>query len=416
MELLKHELYKIFSRKILCISLIVMLLAVYLPMMLPLISQVNTEFNSTEELQNQFKSYEGQVKNYKTVTDELLAKSQLYKNKDLIKSNIYNFIIAEYSLQGKPRLAALSDVMQKTKDPFIDNNGRLKGGTYDFKAYELKDLDSNIKSLEKQGKANTYEYKNKALASNMYQKVSIPNVYYNEGWWRIIWIMNSIAPFLIVAMLLLGVSPIFAGEYESKIAPIVLSTKNGRIKIMKVKVLASVIYAIVIVGVVNLVGFAIIMSVFGIQGLNAPMQCLSDYICSPYNFTILQFWIVAMLTSVFGYIIFTLLIILISNSIKSSFKTFFLSAFVFSLPIIIENLVVTSESWPKTILNLSINQFMKGTNIYQVFSTVNVLGQPILYPIFELGYGIVIISLLLVWIVRQQCKLGKPLYAAHLIK
>ncbi|MGH4121565.1 MAG: ABC transporter permease [Clostridium sp.] len=394
MELLKHELYKIFSKKGLYISLLVMSMVVFLPMILPLVNQVNRDFGSTKELQSYSKPYEGNVNNYKDVTAELLNKLQMYKGKDTIKSNIYNFIIGEYSFQGKPRMAAISDIMKKTKNTFVDKIGRINGGVHDFEAYELKDLDNNIKLLEIQDKVNTYEYKNKVLASNMYNKVSTPNVYYNEGWWRVIWIMSSLSPFLIVTMLLLGVSPTFAGEYESKVAPILLSTKNGRVKIMKTKILAAIIYTITVVSVVNLVGLTVIMFVFGIGGWNAPMQCLSDYICSPYNFTIIQFWLVAMLTSIVGYIIFTGVIILISNISKSSLTTFFLTAFVFSLPIIIEKLVVTSGSWTKVILNLSINQFMKGTKIYEVLYTVNVLGKPIIYPLFELGYGVVIIILL----------------------
>lgn len=205
-------------------------------------------------------------------------------------------------------------------------------------------------------------------------------------------------------MLLLGISPIFSEEYKTKVSTIILSSKKGRSECVRAKILAAIIYAIFIAFICNLIGTIVITKMYGIEGFNAPMQSLFEFSCSPYNFTIAQFYLTLFFTSIIGAILFVLLILLISNITKSSMMTFFISGFIFVFPMLVEKFIgVANVWWKKPLISLSITQIFNATKIYDVFSTINIFGQPLIYPYFILIYSIVL-GTLLTYILHRKLK------------
>lgn len=205
-------------------------------------------------------------------------------------------------------------------------------------------------------------------------------------------------------MLLLGISPIFSEEYKTKVSTIILSSKRGRSGCVRAKILAAIIYAILIAFICNLIGTIVVTKMYGIEGLNAPMQSLFEFSCSPYNFTIVQFYLTLFFTSIIGAILFVLLILLISNITKSSMMTFFISGFIFVFPMLVEKFIgMANVWWKKPLISLSITQIFNATKIYDVFSTINIFGQPLIYPYFILIYSIVL-GTLLTYILHRKLK------------
>ncbi len=203
-------------------------------------------------------------------------------------------------------------------------------------------------------------------------------------------------------MLLLGVSPVFSEEYKTKVATIILSSKKGRRECVRAKILASIIYSIFVAFICNFISTILITKIYGIEGFNSPMQSLYDFSCSPYNFTISQFLVKLFFTSLIGSILFVLLILIISNITKSSMMTFFISSFIFAFPMILQKVVGMSNVWwKKPLISLSVTQIINAREIYKVFSTINIFGQPLIYPYFILIYSI-FLGTILVYILHRR--------------
>ncbi len=128
------------------------------------------------------------------------------------------------------------------------------------------------------------------------------------------------------------------------------------------------------------------------------MQCLYDFSCSPYNFTISQFFVTLFFTSLIGAILFVLLVLIISNITKSSMMTFFISGFIFVFPMLLQKIVGGANVWwKKPLISLSITEIFNAKAIYEVFSTINIFGQPLIYPYFILIYSLLLGTLLVIF-------------------
>lgn len=402
MELLKQELYKIFSKKHLFLILALMILLTYGPNALIAFKDVKSDYRPINKVYNYTKPFEGKITKEKEEKIFSVFKSNKDKNKDDKMTGIYEGIWCNYSEQKRPRFVAISDVLREADPPFY--NEKLDNRTHDFKGYKLDELNKNLKELKKAGKENTYEYKNKSAANNMYKKLSEPKFFYVESWQYISSFVNDTNLTIIFIMLLLGISPIFSEEYKTKVSTIILSSKRGRSGCVKAKILAAIIYAILIAFICNLIGTIVVTKMYGIEGLNAPMQSLFEFSCSPYNFTIVQFYLTLFFTSIIGAILFVLLILLISNITKSSMMTFFISGFIFVFPMLVEKFIgMANVWWKKPLISLSITQIFNATKIYDVFSTINIFGQPLIYPYFILIYSIVL-GTLLTYILHRKLK------------
>ncbi|NFV13506.1 ABC transporter permease [Clostridium sp. FAM 1755] len=396
MELLKQELYKIFSKKYLFLILALMLLFTYG------FDLVTVARGSTDNTYKYTKPFEGSVSKEKEDKIYRLFKSNENKDKDSEITRIYKNMWYSYLEQTRPRFVAISDVLKEANPLF--KNKKFDKTPHDFKGYKLNDLNKDLKELKKAGKENTYEYKNKNKANNMYKKLSEPKFFYKEAWDYIDGFIIDFNISIVVIMILLGVSPIFSEEYKTKVATIILSSKKGRRECVRAKILASIIYAIFVAFICNFISTILITKIYGIQGFNSPMQSLYDFSCSPYNFTISQFFVKLFFTSLIGSILFVLLILIISNITKSSMMTFFISSFIFAFPMILQKVVGMSNVWwKKPLISLSITQIINAREIYKVFSTINIFGQPLIYPYFILIYSI-FLGTILVYILHRRLK------------
>ncbi|AJD25621.1 hypothetical protein [Clostridium botulinum] len=84
--------------------------------------------------------------------------------------------------------------------------------------------------------------------------------------------------------------------------------------------------------------------------------------------------------------------------------TFFISGFIFVFPMLVEKFIgVANVWWKKPLISLSITQIFNATKIYDVFSTINIFGHPLIYPYFILIYSIVL-GTLLTYILHRKLK------------
>lgn len=135
-------------------------------------------------------------------------------------------------------------------------------------------------------KGGNYSDKEKKFWINKISKVKTPYTYgYYIGWESLLRIFGALV-FTLLAIII-TVAPMFAGEYQCGADSIILSSKYGKTKIIKAKIIAAFAFATIIF-VLNLIfALAIPLLSFGTDGWNLPIQIQNTTIPSPYKATFL---------------------------------------------------------------------------------------------------------------------------------
>ena len=125
--------------------------------------------------------------------------------------------------------------------------------------------------------------------------------------------------FYLMLVIAICVASVFAGENESGTADILLSSKNGRKKMIWAKVAASLLFSISYVGIGYGLSCLGIYALVGADGFDLPVQLFANEI--PYSMTMGQLMLLQLLAS-FAMIILTVgLILAISAFTRSSMAT-----------------------------------------------------------------------------------------------
>lgn len=346
MELLKFELYKIFKQKI-----------IYITFILLVAFSTGFTFNSASDLEkNLYKEWEG------TLTKE---KVQLAERENAIL------------MEKKEEL----EFGQITSN--IDNT---KLGIYETIAY-IKSIEGRLKErILKLEKENNY---NSQLEQTMIKKVDLSYFSFNKGPKQIIDYASVYSIFITGAMLLIGLSTIYTQEYSSGVDNYILSSKNGRKQLMLSKVMASLIYTIVVV----LTGefFNIIWNViqYGNEGWNTAIQYYFKYFFSPFGFNLLEFHLIQLGLHLFASFSFALLIVLVSSLCKKSLISLIFSGAIFSLPYFVVEMLKMPK-WLEDVFHFSFIYIMNVEFFFDNFRTINLFGYPVLYPIVAIVLMVVL--------------------------
>lgn len=132
-------------------------------------------------------------------------------------------------------------------------------------------LDANYTEMEKE-----YWFNKNA-------KIDEPFSYgYAKGWINLI---NSTGLWLfLVLAICVCMAPVFAGEYQSGMDSLILTSKNGKNKTVTAKIIASVIFGTGIFLLDVLGAIAVVLTPYGIEGWNLPVQIMDTVIPYPLNF------------------------------------------------------------------------------------------------------------------------------------
>ncbi|MBD5640060.1 hypothetical protein HYI18_15950 [Clostridium botulinum] len=133
-------------------------------------------------------------------------------------------------------------------------------------------------------KGGNYSDKEKKFWINKSSKVQKPYRYgYYVGWESLLRMFGTLV-FTLLAIII-TLAPMFAGEYQCGADSIILSSKYGKTKIIKAKIIAAFGFATIIF-VLNLIfALAIPLLSFGIDGWNLPIQI--QHRIAPYKATFL---------------------------------------------------------------------------------------------------------------------------------
>lgn len=349
MGLVKHELYKIFLNKSLCIVIAFFVL-------------INTisfcgQFLYTRMDKNVINNYIREVEG--PITDEKVDKAaSIIRNEENNGTSKFSSITREDSF----RRNLYSSFYQK------------------YVSYEF-----NKKSIDEAKKhmndTKGYDLRSNTLFYNTMTEVQKGYYYYTGGWNYSIGYAYSLGAAIMAVLIIIGLSSMFSGEYTSRMYSILLSSKYGKTKLIGAKIAAAAAYITVLDLFFNLLSLLGNLIIFGTYGWDAPIQCLTGYMYSPYNFTVLEYYLLQLFIHLGACIVFGFFVLLVSSLSKTHVLTFFISTIVFIIPFMVDKVIAVKTPLADIITRFSYIWFMQVERLFSFFKVYNFLEHPVFYPV-----------------------------------
>lgn len=219
------------------------------------------------------------------------------------------------------------DEYQKYARPYSEIRG-IMGSVYNYNT-------SQIQSLTKEEAENFYEIRSQRLGvklkdaffdddaikavMDMDKQLKTPFIFYNHnGYYRFLMGLSSISVFL---LFIIGVcvTPIFTDEYSYKTDRILLSSRTGKDSLIWAKIFTGLSLSSLLTALSILMCYIMCMVYYGWDGGNAPIQLLLE--TSPYPITMGQFGIIFSTCIFLTSLMFASFCLLLSSRIKSRFGT-----------------------------------------------------------------------------------------------
>jgi ABC-type transport system involved in multi-copper enzyme maturation permease subunit len=356
MKLLKLELYKIFSQKMIYITFLILIL---------LSSMYILNFEKTDEQTKQFyKEREG------TLTSEKILEAEASNDQLMAKAEER---IEEMKANG-------------TEGAFLSDNEEVQSGIYEDIAFSQRiqaAINLRLQDLESSTKYNA------ALEKQMLKNVDLSYYSFYKGPAEIIDYTGTFAFVVTGAMLLIGLSSTYTREYSSGVDNYILSSKKGRTVLTWSKLGAALIYTLIVVAAWEAVNVISKLYLLGNFGWESPLQFVFRYFASPYGLNMLDFHLIQLgihLAAAFG---FAVLILFISSISRNSLLSFFISGAIFSLPFMLVEMVPL-KPWLFNLVHFSYLYIMRVDFLFNSFKTINIIGNPVLYPVAAVLWMVVL--------------------------
>lgn len=378
--LIKFELYKIFSKKSVLALILICIISSVLPSITDYLDMKEKGLKSYENIKKIGQEYEGQV-----ITEE--KKDYLEKNGLQIREKDNR---GEY-VTDKERVSAygINDFYMWANPEYLINN----------RFYKFDDIKKEIAKLEKDGEKSSYEYKEFKYIHDLIEKKPIPKFYFKFGWRNAT--EFNMNPLWIAILIIVSICTIFSNEYQSNTASIIFSSKNGQGRLTLAKVISGLLFSTIIFLIINGIQVGI-MAMHGFDGWDVPMGFLPSYARTPYIMNIGTFYMIGLLVSYIGIVLFTLLVMLVSLIIKNDMISFAINVGILLGPSFLSKIMPT-YILTKIFMELNIANLMCPIGMFGNISTYNIFGNPTLWLSVMISIAAVSIPIVLYLIY----KLGK---------
>ncbi len=257
----------------------------------------------------------------------------------------------------------------------------------DYDKYEDVEVAAEFYNNAQQcGKMFAYEYRNlysgekgeilAEKAEQMYGELAEDyKAYYNYDWgyWKLRNIHSSY-PFTIGLFVLIGLSPMFSAEYSRKTDAIILSSKNGKSKLIFAKLKAGLIFAVAVWALIEIINTLTIAGIYGVTGAEAYWQnFFMDY--APFRFNQLQITLVTIATSLLGIVFLACIILFVSVCCKNQFASLLIGGVILLCPCL--DFAFTDNAVVQKIFNFMPTRLLTGVNIWQGFDLTYLFKQAI---------------------------------------
>jgi hypothetical protein len=241
--------------------------------------------------------------------------------------------------------------------------------------YETYAQDIAIKAEENMKffylKGNNYEYKRNLKINNMFKGRNLNEFYHTE-------IFNQFyhydfSSFLIILICLLGLVPMFVLEKETEMNFILLSSPYGRNKTVEAKIMASIIYTLLISIWFFIVDFLSFSYFFGLTGISQYVYAIEDFMLTPITLKMWQFILLSFSLKFMGFLSITYILLILSSLFKNVLLPYVIGlSYVFLL--IFSNEFINER---KLLQFLNPITLITNRKLFKIVEFINLLGTPI---------------------------------------
>lgn len=346
------------------------------------------------------------ISSKKGVLDESLMKEAI-KNNSIMISDDYNYFVNEYGKHLKPEAyikynLPYKNIIDLLNMVYQDNNVKvLQDGVKVFTMENVIDklttkdaetLYANLKTSTLQNissKQNITDIEIKKH-TKMLEKVTIPfENNYTDGYEKFLTAFNFIALALLISTSIL-IAPIFSNEFQTRTDQIMLSSKFGKNKVIKAKIITGLSLTFFFSTAITSLFLVEILTIFGIDGANVNIQILNPI--STYPITMLQACFIVIAVVVLISMLFLMIIMLLSAKMKSSFGVIIISFLILFLPAFIS--ITPKERFLYTIMQLIPIKAIEFSSIFSEYLFV-FFNKCITPPVFYCGFSIIGIILII---------------------
>lgn len=400
MRIVKSELKKIFKNRVIFIALAVFLLLN--------ITNIYRNYNIQNGVEDYYvtgqlflrEQLNGEITDYKTelINQQTEKLSELMNDEKYIyQTSPENEFITGYAFWDLQLWNSYKDYIDKAQA----YNEQIQQKT-----------NTALKNTEfYNGRNEFYEAENK-LYYDTYSDRKITEIYDTNN--LIDYFSYNFSSVLSVIMLLLGVIPIFCNECESDMDTILVTSKNGRRKTVVSKIIATLIYVLIIELVFSICDFASFMCFAKLDGLNQVLYAVQGFELCSADIYVWQFCLVLFAMKITGMCVIGLVFLLLSKMFRRSVAPFVLGTSVFFILMILKTFFTDNTGKIANLFN-PISLFVS-YNYFESFSVTNILGQPMFDYRIAIFAGVITVIILAVVIILMPLKMKMKLPELNLGK
>lgn len=372
LDLIKFELYKIFSKKSVRIILLLTILLGIFNVVAESVSVKYQGVDHIDDVYNIMKEYEG-----KAITEESAIKAENTIN-DLKEKKSRGEKLTEKEIVY---MNYLYDTMRPPYPAYTVNN----------ELYTVDEMKDEMNKLKNENKTDTYEYKNLNFIYEKVKNVEESKFYFSHGWLKTA-DFKAIAT-LITTLIAVGLAAIFSDEYQSNSAQIMLSCKYGKNKMVLSKMITGLIFTatiFIIINVVHMIGVLL----YDFRGWDAPLELFKYYTNTPFDMRVIDFYITGLGISFIGAILYSLVTMLISLLVKNNMIALLLSLGLYYAPAFAGSFIPI-DSVVRIFREINLAEAISIEGMFVNSSTYNILGTPVMHSTLLISLVVVFIPIVM---------------------
>ena len=252
--------------------------------------------------------------------------------------------------------------------------------------YGIALLQEKITELESQGKQDTVACRELSASLQRLEELGEPefantllweNLFNNWG--------EHMMQFLLFVPLAFVIAPVFAVERSSGMDSLILSSRNGRRKIVTAKLLSVLVASIVVVVLYLAATF-----IFGFlphgsfQGWDAAIQSIPTYARSMFRWKVWQFAAVGAVWLIFTGAVYSLVICFISSRMKSQMSTVGVSLAVLFVNVGLAAMGDTVTQRLGVLVDFGLANVTLAKEVFSGYKVFHVFGMNVSYPVMAI--------------------------------
>lgn len=261
--------------------------------------------------------------------------------------------------------------------------------------YGTSVLRENLAAMEQGGKANTFEYRRAENQLNKETALGEPKFANTVEWGNLFtnW-GDTIMLFILFIPLAFLISPVFSREAATGMDNLILSSRNGRRKIVTAKLGAVAVTSLTVLGIYLLATFVFgFLSVGTLESWDAALRSVPNYVRAPFGFTCLQFTLVSALWVLLSGTVYALIVAFVSSRMKSQIAVLGVSLLVLFLNIGVAALGTGISAALQWFTDFGVANFAVVGEVFTSYKVFNVFGAPVPYYAVLLVFMAAVIAL-----------------------